>query len=132
MYVNLLKTSHDILKTFHNLAHAAKLKSDPNEALRNLALKMVEDENPKLAASVKEFTTYATLAPLATADDVLPLLTAINKQVFLEVNFNSPDVASEIQSRMNPLFALLKQLQDAGRKDLWGTPEPEVKAEAVT
>lgn len=131
VYVHLIKTSHDILRSFHNLAHAAKLKTDPQEARRKLAMATVEAERPHLTASINEFTTYAALAPLATADDVLPLLAAASKQVFREVNFDSPDAAAEIQEQMKPLFALLNRLQAAGRKDLWETLEPDAKTEAT-
>ena len=132
VYVNLITTNHDILKILHTFAYAAKLRADPNAALRQLALKMVEDEQPKLAASLKTFTTYATLAPIATADDVLPLLAAASSQGFQQISFDSPDAAAHIHAQMNVLSDLLKHLQTAGRKDLWGAPEPEARAESTT
>jgi cell division protein FtsB len=119
VYITLVKTTHDMLKSLHNFSHAAKLRADPNEALRNLATATIEAEQLRWAESIKEFTTYAALAPLATADAVLPILAEISKQAIREVNFNTPHAAAEIQEQMQPLFNLLNQLQKAGRKDLW-------------
>jgi hypothetical protein len=121
VYSTLITANHDVLKSLHAFARAAKLKTDPNEGLRKLALTIVKDTKPQFAAGIKTLTTYAALAPLATADDVLPILTAASGEGFQQVNFDSPDVAAQIQSQLNALGDMLKRLQAAGRKDLWGT-----------
>ena len=124
VYVNLITASHDLLKTLHNLNYAVKLKEDPNEALRKRSKNTVEATMPELRASIKALTTYTTLAPLATADDVLPLLERVQQQVLQELDPDATDAATRIQAEMKALFTLLKDLQAAGRKDLWGTLEP--------
>jgi hypothetical protein len=128
LYVDLIKTTHDILKNLHNMAYAITLKNAPEESLRNLARQMFETDVPHFQASIKDLTTYAALAPLATADDVLPLLTAAADQVFREVNVNAPDATDRIQGQLKALRALLNELQAAGRNDLWGDSELKAKA----
>src|ERR1017187_5622461 len=98
VYVNLITASHDLLKTLHNLNYAVKLKEDPNEALRKRSKNTVEATMPELRASIKALTTYTTLAPLATADDVLPLLERVQQQVLQELDPDATEAVARIQT----------------------------------
>jgi hypothetical protein len=45
------------------------------------------------------------------------------------LNLDSPDNSlAWTKDRTDRLTALIAKLQEAGRKDLWGTPETEAKA----
>jgi hypothetical protein len=71
-----------------------------------------------------EYDIYINLAPLATADDILPLV------------LNVREKTREIESPASPEFLqaltdFIQSLQAAGRKDLWDTPEAEARADAV-
>lgn len=82
-----------------------------------------------LALKVSEFHISAALAPIATADLIIrPFLEA---DVF-HGGTDYPEYDTTLQSRLNELSTLLGRLQVAGCKDLWDSPEPEVKAELAT
>jgi hypothetical protein len=131
VYVKLITTIHALLKSLHNMADALTLRAGSNPDLRRLSVESFGAEVPIFQASITALTSLASLAPLATADDVLPLLARANKKVFFPIDLDAPDAATRIQEQIAALFALMNQLQSAGRKDLWGDSEAEVKAETL-
>ena len=73
------------------------------------------------------FATYVSLSPLAIAEDVVPLVTSTWER-FKELDPSSPElIAANMPEKQKTLGELLRKLQAAGRKDLWGTPEAEAK-----
>jgi hypothetical protein len=80
------------------------------------------------------FVRFVCLTPLAIADDVAPLFTAaVKDHVFDLGHLATPEaIAAESTKQIALLAELLRKLQAAGRKDLWGTPETEAKNEAAT
>jgi cell division protein FtsB len=78
----------------------------------------------KLFDAVKQFSVAANLAPLAASDDVLPLVKSSLSTFKL---IKDPGVTLSLESirDTNLVFIQLRdKIQAAGRKDLWGTPEP--------
>jgi hypothetical protein len=74
------------------------------------------------------FATYVSLSPLAVAEDVVPLVTTTWDQL-KDLHLSSPElVSSSMPKRLEALADLLRKLQTAGRKDLWGDSELEPKA----
>lgn len=71
-----------------------------------------------------DFFEAIALAPLATADEIVTLISAAN------LRFKAPDTIENSEYNIGRLSELLDALQVAGREDLWGTPE--AKAEAAT
>jgi hypothetical protein len=78
-----------------------------------------------------EFMRYANLAPLATADSVLPMVAAAAAKMG-RCYASTKDEQAQLQIIIGDLFSLRSTLQEAGRKDLWGMPELEAKAETAT
>ena len=97
--------------------------------------KMLNDESQTnvqaFETAVNTYVTYANLAPLATADYVLPLIQQAKFVVGAKVDFKSPNAESQMNAKIETLNRLIVQLQVAARKDLWGTPEVEAKAEGA-
>ena len=63
------------------------------------------------------------------ADDVVSAFDAALKHAFQPIVLNGMDVDIKLlQNEIDGLTILLGKLTQAGRKDLWGTPEPEARA----
>ena len=81
----------------------------------------------RIASCDRQFDLYSGIAPLAMADDVLPLIVAIERDV-ASCDVPAPDkVTVWAQDCSNRLTELLHKWQDAGRKDLWGGYETAAK-----
>jgi hypothetical protein len=87
-------------------------------------------------AVLREFYRHITLAPLATADSVFLALkeaqSSIPGAIYSETVNGEPaslhGTEAENTQITVQLTGLLTTLQFAGRRDLWGTPEQEAKA----
>lgn len=99
----------------------------------------IESAGGRHLAHATVLAENVSLAPLAVAEDVLPLVVKAKPEIFKTAfNLSSdgialptgiPTVTKEVR---DALHELLRKLQSAGRKDLWGTPESEAKAEAAS
>jgi hypothetical protein len=88
----------------------------------------------QLRATDRQIDLYAPLAPLAMADDVLPLISALELAIAKAdtINIEIPENLPVWTNLWTKRYAeLLQKLQAAGRKDLWGTSEHEAKAESA-
>jgi len=65
----------------------------------------------------KEFWILASLAPIATAESILPLAQHTQDQLFKVID-KTQDTESQIRARLAALTKFLGALQAAGRKDL--------------
>src|SRR5664280_1885710 len=143
IHVNLIKattdqnsSTKDMAKTFMKY-HQAKEATPVNQATLQRCGKDMQMALDKLTDANRTFDIYSNLAPLAMADDVLPLISAIQNALALspsqEVNVDQPDTITAFDRRWGTAYTeLLEKLQETGRKDLWGMPEPEAKAESTT
>jgi hypothetical protein len=72
-------------------------------------------------------SNHVNLAPLAVAEAVIPLVAAVGDQISSFDPSTPETVAASSTSQVAALSELLRTLQTAGRKDLWGTPGGEAK-----
>ena len=96
-------------------------------------MQVVKDAEQDFLRYGDEFMTNAVLAPLALADDVASAVDATWKHSLQPFLLNGTDIDTKLlQNEVDRLGNLLGMLTKAGRRDLWGTPEPKAKAEAAT
>jgi hypothetical protein len=86
------------------------------------------DYTQKYNAAIKQFSISANLAPLAASDKILPLVKSVLGRL---KGLGDPALpnSTDLLTKTNQIYLdLREQLQAAGHEDLWGTPDPEVKA----
>ena len=71
------------------------------------------------------------LARLATADEVFAALESTTKDLLSPPDLYSLDPEA-LTRKIAAYIEFRNRLCDAGRKDLWGTPETEARAESIT
>jgi flagellar motor protein MotB len=133
VYTNLITTTTDIssvLSKHLHLESSLSAQGIPSPSRDAALTKQLSEDSGVLSTLVTAFVRYANLAPLATADSVTPLVleSAVRFNEFFAGNPNAALLTSVITN----FNSLRERLQAAGRKDLWGTPEPEAKAEPTT
>jgi hypothetical protein len=139
VYVNLITAASGLIRAWSgvatNMSEAIRLKHEqiPLTDLRMAGvIKRLNSDIDDQVAHGNVFATYVSLSPLAIAEDVVPLVTSTWER-FKELDLSSPElIAANMPENQKTLGELLRKLQAAGRKDLWGTPEPEAKDEATT
>jgi uncharacterized protein with von Willebrand factor type A (vWA) domain len=141
VHVNVIKAASQVLDVAKRLGpKVAELYTlqQQDKPFQPTALRVVTEVKScfaQLQTAELDLELYTAIAPLATADDVLPLLTTLEQDMRAEhtINLDSPDNSlAWTKDRTDRLTALIAKLQEAGRKDLWGTPETEAKAGATT
>jgi len=129
VYVNLLDATTGLAGIYTRMATFSRLLSaDPTDDARLSDIPPILDEH-RVAA--RQYSNYAAQAPLALADDVLPLVAEATSRLLRTINLRTPEAANYLDSLAQSMQQLLSKLQTAGRKDLWGTPRPPAKAEAA-
>jgi hypothetical protein len=119
VYVSLINACTDLISAQSGLQSLALDNSDDQKRL-------AECREAVMSCSA-ELVRYANLAPLATADSVQRIVAeAVTEMAHLA---STEDELPQLQIVIDHVFSLRSSLQQAGRKDLWGTPEPEAKAE---
>ena len=134
VYVNLITATSGLIRAWSgvatNMSEASRLKHEqiPLTDLRMAGvIKRLNSDIDDQVAHGNVFATYVSLSPLAIAEDVVPLVTSTWER-FKELDLSSPElIAANMPEKQKILGELLRTLQAAGRKDLWGTPEPEAK-----
>ena len=134
VYVNLITATSGLIRAWSgvatNMSEASRLKHEqiPLTDLRMAGvIKRLNSDIDDQVAHGNVFATYVSLSPLAIAEDVVPLVTSTWER-FKELDLSSPElIAANMPEKQKTLGELLRTLQAAGRKDLWGTPEPEAK-----
>jgi len=139
VYVNLITATSGLIRAFSGIASNMKLanqlaqeKTPPTDARMIGVLQRLNSDITDQQTHGDTFGNYVSLSPLAIAEDVVPLATtAWDRRKHLD--FSSPElIAANVPEQLESLGDLLRKLQAAGRKDLWGTPELEAKAKAPT
>jgi hypothetical protein len=110
VYVTLLKEIEEILSL------AAQVN---NCLLNNQSVPAALSEPTYLA--IKRFSAAAALAPLATAITVLPIISETLKM--LPTPPITVDTAQSVKTIVQTFIKLRTELQQAGRRDLWGDSE---------
>jgi|ERR1017187_7160152 hypothetical protein len=134
VYVNLITATSGLIRAWSgvatNMSETSRLKQEqvPLADLRMAGvIKRLNSDIDDQVAHGNAFATYVSLSPLAIAEDVVPLVTSTWEK-FKELDLSSPElIAANMPEKQRALGELLRKLQAAGRKDLWGTPEPEAK-----
>jgi hypothetical protein len=139
VYVNLITTISGLIGAcsdvatnmtrFHQLKQELTPLTDPRMTAVLEGLKTNIDDQ---IAHGNVFATYVSLSPLAIAEDVVPLVTSTWEK-FEDLDLSTPElIAANMPEKQKTLGELLRKLQAAARKDLWGTPETEAKTGATT
>lgn len=134
VYVNLIKLLSEFL--FLRLEYMSLLKTQRTIDHCDLAqLKTVEDEKAvnldRSNVAYKEYMTHVRIAQLAMADNALLAQLLAQRRATGTPASAANDEEKQITQEVEVLSDLLGQLARGGRKDLWGTPGTEAKAEAA-
>lgn len=130
VHVNLNKATVDVFLTQTRLLQYAHLRNHRIDIVRENATKNILLLQEELTINVKAFWHCVTLAPLATAKGVLPIIQSSYSQMGEVIDWDThPE--QQIRRQLDATADCLKALQDAGRKDLWETSEREAKAEGA-
>ena len=139
VYVNLITATSGLIRAWSGIAanmrvaNQLKQEGTPLTDIRMTGViqRLTSDINGQEAHGAT-FATYVSLSPLAIAEDVVPLVTT-TWESFKDLDLSAPElIAANMPEKQKALGELLRKLQAAGRKDLWGTPEPEAKTEPTT
>jgi hypothetical protein len=120
VYVNLLKASTDLIGTISIMAGTHPVNKISDAEWPGLIL--------DFRRAARDFTVYNRLASLAT-EEIDRLVNELNVGPW--PHRFSAKFRSRMEAKIPVLQDFVQQLQAAGRRDLWGTPEPEAKAEAA-
>lgn len=130
IYVKLINSVTDIVSIASKLQHLANSVPSLNAPPTPEFLSQLKDNTVVLSSAAMQFARYAGLAPLAKADSISRVLqaqvgelTALLRQPLTDPN--------RLQDFISTFNALKADIQTAGRKELWETPEPELKAQAA-
>jgi hypothetical protein len=135
VYVNLINATTDLIRFYANLrltnAKTAVVERNAPDAARRFHEEQERVEHWKQFRMVTDtLMKHLHLAKLATADEVFPALEKTTKDLFSATDpySLSPEALTD---RIMTYFDLRTRLCDAGRKDLWGAPNSEAKADAA-
>lgn len=139
VYVNLITATSGLIRSASGVALYAKIAAELKETQTPATDVRFKSMIEQFGSSVDEhklhgdvFANNVGLAPLAVAEDVLPLVAATWEK-FKTIDLSSPDLlAANMPEKLQAFSELQKKLQAAGRIDLWGTPESEATPEATT
>jgi hypothetical protein len=135
VYSDLIKSVVNLMAALNDRKTLVQSQRSPSASDIKAAAfldQQVQANNERLRTATMEFVIHARLAPLATADDILPALELIRGR--LHFDFDSPTFQTQADQAIEALSRVLTLLQIAGRKalDLWEESEPKPKADAVT
>jgi hypothetical protein len=133
IYCSTVKALFMVIYGYMRVLQCLPLLKDENAETRARGERMLKDAQTDLQLYGNEFMTNAVVAPLAMADDVASAVDAALKHTLQPVVLNGMDIDTKLlQMEIDRLTTLFGMITQAGRKDLWGTPEPEAKAGAAT
>jgi hypothetical protein len=130
VYVRIVVAVLDLNGVFSTILTARRnLRTPmPDEARKDIwetLQKACLDLGPK----AHEYHIAFSLARLATADSILG--PSIEAEANLYPDDEGVEYDTRLQKQISELSTLLREVFVAARKDLWETPEPEVKTEAA-
>jgi hypothetical protein len=130
IYTGLMKATTNLIFTYSTIQLLSiALNDNSNPANEQRLLQVIKD----LHEVAKDFILHVRLAPFAVADEVSQLAREAIKEITTDESVvRSAAFQSSLESKMRKLVELQLQLQKAGRKDLWDTPEEKAKDEAAT
>jgi hypothetical protein len=114
LYVNLIKGAVDLMQAF--MEFKTQLHTIP------LTPKQQNEWLHTINQKVHSFLSYTYLAPLAIANEVLPLLASDAKFLQPFTN-NESDNQAILNDKLGALAHIIATLQAIGHKDLWGMSE---------
>jgi hypothetical protein len=139
VYVNLISATSAMIRASSGVAINAsqyvQLKQEgvqTTDERMTAALKQLKHFGDAYQTNSDVFGTYVSLAPLAIAEDVVPLVFKA-WETLNPFDIETPEfVAANVAKHVEALGDLTRKLWVAGRKDLWGTREEKAKDEAAT
>jgi len=128
VYVNLIEATTTLVSVYSTMKtyHTALLANPPLTADPLFARKRSETTEA-FGQAMTRLNRYSDLAPLAMAEDVLPLIREAITEKSEWVEMNSPDHVPYLRRQLALFTELRSKLQAAGRRELWGAPEGEAK-----
>ena len=137
VYVNLIAATNDLIRAevalrvcSRRLPQAPAATSDPNEESQSSILNIAKLAVEQQTAAAREFVRSASLAPLAMAGSIVDSIATIRPNITV-VSIDDPNSHRLHGEAIDVLSRFLQELQAAGHRDLWGTPESEAKAGAA-
>lgn len=134
LYVNLIQTISELMQIDAILVLKLMANSVAHDPTQLPLPKHWEIESliQRREKCGNDFYKLTALSPLAMAEEVVPLVMKTYHS-----NFPSPHPSTEtflatLRLSLTSLSELLTELQRAGRKDLWGTPGDEARAEGAS
>ena len=139
VYVNLITSASGLIRAWSSIARDMTLANQLEQERTPLTDSRMAGVLERLTSHIddqhahgKVFSAYVSLSPLAIAEDVVPLVTSTWEK-FKDLDLSTPQlIAANMPEKQKALGELLRKLQAAGRKDMWGTPETEAKSGATT
>jgi hypothetical protein len=128
VYVNLLNATSDLADNYSQSSSFPHPLSDGTSD--EIALRF-QSLSSQYGEAVRRFLRLSDVAPLALADEVAPLVSATISQIKTRIDWQSQEAKTQCEAKARTMLQLVKELQTAGRKDLWGTPEAEAKADTA-
>lgn len=121
VYVNLIKITGILVQAYTDILTFGWDYEKTDPSTRPALFDKLQGFMSQYNAAMREFDEQAALAPLATADDVLSVISQFNGEAF-QVFFRPGDPTFEdvLQRQIKATYAMRTRLQAAGRKELWG------------
>jgi hypothetical protein len=133
VYYNTIKALFMVISGYMRVLQSQPLLKHENAETRARAEQMFKDAQTDLKLYGTQFMTNAIVAPLAQADDVAAAFNEGYRNAYQSVVLCGGDVDTKLlQLEIDRLTTIFGMLTVAGRKDLWGTPEDEVKPDTAT
>jgi hypothetical protein len=134
-YVSLIKATSDLISAQLELMGCARRYSQLNVPgvldTEEGIVASANEASDRSKQAIRAFLESASLAPLAVADSVADAIRTVNPRLD-NCDLRDPEAERHLQEGVELFRSLLLLFHSAGRKDLWGTPEPTLYAQAAT
>jgi hypothetical protein len=131
VYVRLITAVVDLIGIYATVLTSRRiLRASMSHEHRKQLTDALESAYLSLTLKANEYNLAAALIHIGTADSIL--VPSIEAKIFRDTPVESPQYDDSLQSQISELSQYLSKIAAAGRKDLWGTAEPEVKPDTAT
>ena len=122
--MNLVTANSELLSVLAQMLHVSATSS-PTAPVTAVLQKQLDQYVDRASSASVAFAKYVSLAPLATADNIVIALQA--QAAKLQKFHGSLKDLKALEGLFATMNALQVGIQTAGRKDLWGESEPRME-----